>query len=73
QSTETPREIIGYPETIVEGKLIQQPENLNDILGIVTADYQAILESEWYNSLRKNYSIVIDEKLLHEIKQGIKQ
>lgn len=73
QSTETPREIIGYPETIVEGKLIQQPENLNDILGIVTADYQGILENQWYNSLRKKYSIVIDEKLLQEIKQGIKQ
>lgn len=68
---DTPREMVGYPEIITEGKLITEPENLNDTLGAVTVDYQKIIEEQWYNALRKKYTIQINEDVLESLKQKI--
>ena len=41
---------------------------LNEIRGLVTADYQTYLEKEWVKELRGKYNIVVDNKVLKKIK-----
>lgn len=67
-SIENNNEIIGYPEFIIEGKLISVPESLDDVYGEVTADYQNILEQEWIDHLRKEYKVEVDQNVLDSIK-----
>lgn len=62
------REIIGYPEFIIEGKLIHTPETLDDVKGQVITDYQAILEKEWIESLREKYKVEINDSVLNSLK-----
>jgi len=62
-------EIVGYPEFTVEGKLISKPESLDDALGLVTADYLELVEKQWYESLRRKYSVNIDSQVLESIKK----
>ncbi|MEN9918866.1 MAG: hypothetical protein RL662_1302 [Bacteroidota bacterium] len=62
------KEIIGYPECLVEGKIISTPEVLDDALGQVVADYQAILEKEWMDELRTKYKIEVNENVLRDLK-----
>lgn len=62
------REIIGYPEFIVEGKLISAPQILDDARGQVIADYQTLIEKEWMKSLREKYKVEINENVLQSIR-----
>lgn len=62
------REIIGYPEFFVEGKLINTPETLEDVKGQVIADYQSILEENWMRSLREKYKVEINNDVLNSLR-----
>ncbi|MFV0470548.1 MAG: peptidylprolyl isomerase [Paludibacteraceae bacterium] len=60
-----------YPYYIVIGKLLKkEPETYEDVRGAVTTDYQNYLEKEWIKSLRKKYSVEIDQKVLKTVKKN---
>lgn len=61
------REIIGYPEFVISGKLINSPETFEDVRGLLISEYQTILEKEWIESLRKKYKVEINDDVLKSI------
>lgn len=48
-----------YPQT--------SPRSFNEAKGLVINDYQAELEKQWDDALRKKYPVTIDQKILNEI------
>lgn len=58
---------IGYPIFFFEGKAIKQPRNINDVRGLVIADYQDLLDKEWLSELKLKYPITINEDVLKNI------
>ena len=58
----------GYPIKATYGKLLKKgPEEYTDVRGLVTADYQDMLEKEWVAGLRKKYPVVVDETVLKTV------
>ena len=53
---------------------IETPQILSfeDAKGAVISKYQSVLESEWLEKLRNKYPIVINEKILSDLKKSIK-
>ncbi|MBO5961473.1 MAG: peptidylprolyl isomerase, partial [Paludibacteraceae bacterium] len=63
-----------YPYVIVKGYLQKElPDDYKDVKGILTSDYQQYLEKEWIKHLRKNYPVVVNERVFEAVKQRIKQ
>lgn len=59
-----------YPVFMVlEGGLINQPEGLADVKGMVTSDYQDVLEKRWVEELRAKYPVKINKKVLKKIQK----
>ncbi len=56
-----------FPIDATYGKVLSKPEDYTDVRGIVTADYQEALEKEWVATLRKKYSVVVDESVLETV------
>ena len=50
------------------GRVISQPEEVSDVRGQVTTDYQALLEKEWIKTLRQRFPVKINRKLLSKVK-----
>ena len=63
----------GYPvyDTLF-GKIIKQPEELSDVKGAVSSDYQDLLEQQWVDSLRKQYKVEVNKKVLNQLKKQYK-
>lgn len=53
---------------ILEGGLINQPEEMNDVRGAVTSDYQDVLEQRWKEELEAKYPAKINKKVLKQVK-----
>ena len=53
---------------ILEGGLINQPEEMSDVRGAVTSDYQDVLEQRWKEELAKKYPAKINKKVLKKVK-----
>lgn len=54
-----------YPYDAVYGKMLKKgPEDFTDVRGLVTADYQDVLEKEWVNQLRQRYPVVVNKEVL---------
>ncbi len=53
----------------VKNKLAPQPKTLEEAKGLVTADYQALLEKTWIDSLKKKFPVVIDNAVLSTVGQ----
>jgi len=53
---------------VVDKLLAPSPKSYQDSKGLVTADYQAYLEKEWIDSLKKKYAVQIDKSVLATIK-----
>lgn len=53
-----------YPIDATYGKIIKAPEEMDDVRGQVTADYQNQLEEQWVKELRKRYPVVINREVL---------
>ena len=53
---------------IYDGKMIDAPETYEDVKVQVTSDYQNVLEKRWIESLKKKYPVVINKKVLKEVK-----
>ena len=54
---------------------IEAPQVLSfeDAKGAVISNYQNVLESEWLETLRNKYPIVINRKILNDLKKSIKK
>jgi peptidyl-prolyl cis-trans isomerase SurA len=53
---------------MIDGRIIDAPEDVNDVRGQVTSDYQEALETEWISNLRAKYPVVINQKVLKKVK-----
>ncbi len=63
----------GYPVYAkLFGSVIAQPQELADVRGLVSSDYQDVLEQEWVDSLHKKYKVSIDKKVLQQLKKKYK-
>lgn len=59
-----------YPIDAVYGKKLKKyPEDYTDVKAQVIADYQEMLEQEWVASLRRRYSVNINEDVLKTVNQ----
>ena len=57
-----------YPIDAVYGKILKNgPEEYNDVRGLVTADYQDMLEKEWVAALRRKYSFSVNQNVLKTV------
>jgi peptidyl-prolyl cis-trans isomerase SurA len=52
----------------VEKILAPENKTLSEARGIVTADYQNVLEKEWLNGLKNKYKVQINEEVVSSIK-----
>lgn len=52
-------------------KVIEQPEEVDDVRGQVTGDYQNQLEQEWIQTLREKYPVKVNEKEFKKMKKDI--
>ena len=60
----------GFPEfMILQGGVINQPQEMADVRGAVTSDYQDVLEQNWKQELAKKYPAKINKKVLKKVKQ----
>lgn len=46
-------------------------KNINEVKGMVIADYQNYLENKWVKELREKYDIQVNESLLNKVKQEL--
>lgn len=57
-----------YPFDATYGKILKKgPEEYTDVKGLVTADYQDMLEKEWVKELRKKYIVTVDKEVLKTV------
>lgn len=52
---------------ILEGRILEQPEELGDVRGLVTSDYQNEYQANWENELKKKYPVKVNEKELKKV------
>lgn len=71
--------MFGAPETkpansayevyfMLDGKVIDAPEDYRDVRGQVTGDYQELLEQQWLEELHRKYPVYVNEKVLKKVK-----
>lgn len=53
---------------MIDPRVITVPEELQDVRGLVTTDYQNLLQKEWEDELLKKYPVSINEKVLKSVK-----
>ena len=53
---------------ILQGGVINQPEEMADVRGAVTSDYQDVLEQRWKEELARKYPAKINKKVLKQVK-----
>lgn len=57
-----------FPIDAVYGKLLKKgPEEYTDVRGLVTADYQDLLEKNWVAELRKKYKVEVNKDVLKTV------
>lgn len=53
---------------LLDGRLLSEPEEIDDVKGQVTGDYQEALDEEWVAQLRQKYPVEINQKVLKSVK-----
>lgn len=53
---------------LYDARVIDRPEELNDVRALVTNDYQTWLEQEWLDELRERYPVTVNQKVLKKVK-----
>ncbi len=56
-----------YPEVVLEGRKIAQPESYRDVKTQLVKDYQKVLEEGWIDALRKKYPVEIKQEALKTV------
>lgn len=64
----TPQPMKGFTYVNAYGKKLKQPSSYLDAKPQVTTDYQAHLEQIWVDTLRKKFSVTINEEVLNTVK-----
>ena len=59
--------MINYPYVNVMGRILNQPDTIDDVVGEVTEAYQKYLEDEWVKKLRSKYKYKINKKALKKV------
>lgn len=54
------------------GKIVNAPEDVDDVRGLVTTDYQNALEEQWIKELKAKYPVVVDKKVLKTVKPAVR-
>ncbi|MEW6467435.1 MAG: peptidylprolyl isomerase [Bacteroidota bacterium] len=54
--------------TYISKLVAPTPKSFSEAKGLITADYQAFLEKEWIDTLKKKYKVVINEDVLKTLK-----
>lgn len=68
QKDTTVKALKDYPIDAVYGKILKKgPEEYQDVKGLVTADYQDLLEQRWVAELRKKYPVVVNKEVLETV------
>lgn len=49
-------------------RLLNAPESMTDVKGLVTGDYQNQLESDWVEELKAKYPVTVNSKVLKKVK-----
>ena len=63
-----------FPIDAVYGKLLKKkPDSYTDVRGLVTADYQEMLEKQWVADLRKKYAVEVYYEALKTVNNHTKQ
>ena len=57
---------------VVDGRLVEDPENVDDVKGAVVNDYQFFLEKEWIEKLKNTHQVEINKKELGTLKKKLK-
>lgn len=64
----TVNQLKDFPIDAVYGKLLKKkPDDYTDVKGLVTADYQEMLEEQWITELRKKYPVEINYEVLKTV------
>ena len=58
---------------IVDGRLLQSPEEMSDVRGAVTSDYQEQLEAEWVSELKRKYPVSLNKKEFNKLKKTLEK
>lgn len=58
---------------LLEGRLVESPEELEDVKAQVINDYQEVLEQEWINDLKTRHKVVLNEKEVGKLRKQMKQ
>ena len=56
-----------YPIDAVYGKVIKAPQEIDDVRGLVVADYQEALEKKWMEGLRRKATIKIYDDVVDTV------
>ena len=56
------------PLTMTYGRLLNAPENIDDVRGSVVADYQSELEMAWVAELKKKFEVKVNKKELDKLR-----
>ena len=54
---------------MLDGRIINQPEEMADVRGAVTTDYQEFLENEWVTEMKNKYKVEINKKELSKLRK----
>ncbi len=51
-----------------EPRVVDQPEEVDDVRGQVTTDYQNLLSEQWTEELKRKYPVKVNQKVLKKVK-----
>ena len=54
---------------MIDGRLLDEPEEVADVRGLVTTDYQNEFQQNWENALRRKYPVTVNEAVLRQVKR----
>ena len=54
---------------MIDSRIIDQPEVVDDVKGLVTGDYQNYCQEKWENELKKKYPVTVNEKVLQNLRK----
>lgn len=57
---------------ILDPRILMMPEEVGDVKGLVTSDYQNMFQNAWEDELRKTYPVKVNEKVLNQVKKELK-
>lgn len=64
----TPSSIEKYPVMfMLKKRILTVPEEMQDVKGLVTSDYQNMFQEQWENELRKKYNVKVNRKVLKSV------